>query len=43
MKNLTVGNTVAFETADGKKGIFKVSDLVTGSAGTITINVKIQN
>jgi hypothetical protein len=39
---LAVDDVYAFETADGKKGLVKVTDLVTGGAGSITINVKIQ-
>jgi hypothetical protein len=42
MTSLTVGNVVAFELADGKKGLIKVTDLNTGSDGTITIQVKVQ-
>ncbi|MBN2275188.1 MAG: hypothetical protein JXK95_12705 [Bacteroidales bacterium] len=40
--SLDVGTTVAFETADGKKGVLQVTNLNTGASGTITIAVKIQ-
>jgi hypothetical protein len=42
MTQLAVNNVIAFETFDGKKGIIKVSALDTGSDGTITIDVKVQ-
>jgi len=40
--SLAVGDVIAFETADGKSGLIKVSALTTGSTGDITIDVKIQ-
>lgn len=42
MTDLKANDVVAFETADGKKGLFKVAALTTGSDGTITIDVKVQ-
>ncbi len=39
---LAVNDVIAFETADGKKGVLMVDELDEGSDGTITINVKIQ-
>ncbi|MBN1952251.1 MAG: hypothetical protein JW801_13710 [Bacteroidales bacterium] len=39
---LTIGDVIVFETAGGKKGIFKVSALETGASGTITISVRVQ-
>lgn len=41
-KTLALGNVVAFQTSEGKKGLLKVTALVTGATGTITIAVKIQ-
>jgi len=40
--NLTVGKTVAFVTAAGKKGVLNVTALTTGAAGEITVAVKVQ-
>ncbi len=40
--DLAVDNLIAFETADGKKGLIKVSDLEPNSTGTITIDVLMQ-
>ncbi len=39
---LAVGNVLSFMTVGGKKGLIKVSAITTGSTGTITIDVKIQ-
>ena len=39
---LSVGDVVGFETAGGKKGIVKVSEITSGTEGSITIEVKIQ-
>jgi hypothetical protein len=39
---LGVGEVIAFETADGKKGLIKVSDLEDGASGSIEIHVKVQ-
>lgn len=39
---LTVGNVLSFQTVSGKKGLIKVSAITTGTTGTITIDVKIQ-
>jgi hypothetical protein len=39
---LTVGNVLSFQTVNGKKGLIKVSAITTGTAGSITIDVKIQ-
>jgi hypothetical protein len=39
---LAVGNVLSFLTVNGKKGLIKVSAITTGSTGTITIDVKIQ-
>jgi len=40
--DLTVGETVVFETAAGKKGILTVTALTTGATGQITVSVKVQ-
>ena len=40
--NLTVGKVIAFQTADSKKGVLKVTALTTGGGGTITLSVKVQ-
>ncbi len=42
MTQLAVGNVLSFITVSGKKGLIKVSAITTGSTGTITIDVKIQ-
>ena len=42
MTDLAVDDVIAFETTDGKLGLIKVSAISTGSDGTITIDVKIQ-
>jgi hypothetical protein len=42
MTALSVGDVIAFETVDGKKGLIKVAALEATSSGTITIDVKIQ-
>lgn len=42
VKELAVNNVVAFETAAGKKGLFKVTAIDSTSSGTITIEVKVQ-
>jgi len=39
---LQEGDVISFETADGKKGLIHVESIATGSDGSITINVKIQ-
>ena len=39
---LAVGNVLSLLTVGGKKGLIKVSAITTGSAGTITIDVKVQ-
>jgi hypothetical protein len=39
---LDVDDVIAFKTEAGKLGLIKVSQLVTGDTGTITITVKIQ-
>jgi len=39
---LSVGDVVAFKTAAGKMGLIKVTQIDTGSIGTITFDVKIQ-
>jgi hypothetical protein len=39
---LSIDDVIAFQTVDGKKGIAMVTDLTTGTSGSITINVKIQ-
>ncbi len=40
--DLAVDDVIAFETEGGKKGLIKVADMETGSGGTITIDVKVQ-
>ena len=40
--DLAVDNIIAFETVDGKKGLIKVSDLISATDGTITIDVLMQ-
>jgi hypothetical protein len=42
MTQLAVGNVMSFLTVGGKKGLIKVAAITTGTAGTITIDVKIQ-
>lgn len=42
MNDLAVDDIFAFQTVDGKKGLVKVTDLSTGTSGSITIHVKIQ-
>jgi hypothetical protein len=39
---LTVGNVISVMTVGGKKGLIKIAAMTTGTAGTITIDVKIQ-
>jgi hypothetical protein len=39
---LAIDDVIAFQTVDGKKGIAVVTDLTTGTSGSITLNVKIQ-
>lgn len=39
---LSVGDVVGFQTDGGKKGIVKVSEITSGTTGSITIEVKIQ-
>jgi hypothetical protein len=39
---LSAGDVVGFETANGQKGLVKVTDITTGETGSITISVKIQ-
>jgi hypothetical protein len=39
---LAVGDVVAFETVGGKKGLIHVAALVADAAGTITIDIKVQ-
>jgi hypothetical protein len=39
---LAIDNVVVFETASGKKGVFKVTDLNAGNDGTIEIQVKVE-
>ncbi|HOW31579.1 MAG TPA: hypothetical protein PLP88_08430, partial [Bacteroidales bacterium] len=41
-KQLTVGSVIAFKTAGGKLGLIRVTDIATGSTGSITYNVKVQ-
>jgi len=41
--NLASGSIFAFKTADGFLGLVKVTDFVTGTSGSITISVKVQN
>ncbi len=40
--SLDQNDVVAFETADGTKGLMKVTAVTTGTTGSITVNVKIQ-
>jgi hypothetical protein len=40
--SLAVGNVIAFMTASGKYGVIKVTDIVAGADGQITIDVKVQ-
>jgi hypothetical protein len=40
--NLSVGNVFAFKTVTGKSGMIKVTDINTGAAGDITIDVKVE-
>jgi hypothetical protein len=42
MTDLAVNDVIEFITAEGKKGLIKVANMTTGSDGTITIDVKIQ-
>jgi hypothetical protein len=42
MSAVAVGNIISFETAGGKKGLIKVASISGTSAGTITLEVKIQ-
>ena len=42
MTSLAVDDVIEFELVEGKKGLIKVTDLETGSGGTITIDVKVQ-
>lgn len=39
---LAVGNVIAFKTVTGKYGIIKVTEIVAGADGQITIDVKVQ-
>lgn len=39
---LAVGGVIGFETVTGKKGLIRVSDIVVGAAGEITIDVKVE-
>ncbi|HNX43997.1 MAG TPA: hypothetical protein PLJ84_12525 [Bacteroidales bacterium] len=41
-RELAVGKIVAFKTASGKLGLIRVTDIQTGSQGSITYNVKVQ-
>ena len=41
-KQLTVSSVIAFKTAGGKLGLIRVTDIATGSTGSITYNVKVQ-
>jgi hypothetical protein len=41
-KQLAVGSVLAFKTAAGKLGLIRVTDIATGSTGSITYNVKVQ-
>ena len=43
MTDLAIDDVIGFETEDGKKGLIKVADMETGSDGTITIDVKVQD
>jgi len=40
--NLSVNDVVAFKTAGGKLGLFRVSSLTASATGSITIEVKVQ-
>lgn len=40
---LAVGSKFVFATSTGKKGIAEVTAFVTGTSGSVTINVKVQN
>lgn len=40
--DLAVNDVVVFQTASGKMGVFKVTNVQTGSTGSITIDVKVQ-
>jgi hypothetical protein len=40
--NLKANDVISFETASGKKGVFKVSSIVTGDKGSISISVKVE-
>ena len=40
--NLAVGNVFAFKAVTGKHGLIKVTDINTGEAGDITIDVKVE-
>jgi hypothetical protein len=42
MTSLAVGDIIDFQTAAGKKGIIKVSNITTGADGSITLDVKVQ-
>lgn len=42
IKQLSVGSVLAFKTASGKLGLIRVTDIATGSTGSITYNVKVQ-
>lgn len=41
-RQLAIGDIVAFKTASGKLGLIRVTDIQTGSGGSITYNVKVQ-
>jgi hypothetical protein len=43
INSLAVGNVIAFETVNGKAGLVHVAAISTGAAGTMTINVKVQD
>lgn len=42
VSGLTVGKTIEFMLADGKKGVLSVTALTTGASGEITVAVKVQ-
>jgi len=42
IKTLAVNDILSFITASGKKGMIKVESITTGSTGSITISVKVQ-
>lgn len=42
MGSLAVGHVFAFKTVSGKHGLIKVTNIVTGAAGDITIDVKVE-